>query len=449
MSKAPASPVAGGGSRNRTGLGVILLTIFLDLVGFSIIFPLYPAMLTYYLEKDGDAGLLGSLVSVLQRAAASSGADAEFYTIVLFGGVLGSLYSVLQFVAAPLWGSLSDRLGRRNVLVVTVAGTALSYLLWFFSGSFALLLVSRLLGGLMAGNLSVATAAIADVTEAKDRAKGMGLVGAAFGMGFIFGPAIGGGLSGVDLSGVVPLPGVNPFSMAALGAFVLAAINLVWVVLRFAETLDDERLGKAKSGRPINPLKLFSPLPYAGVTRTNLVYFLFILGFSGMEFTLVFLARDRFAYTPMQNTGLFLFTGVLIALVQGGVVRRLAPKLGEKKLTLLGFLLLEPGLVLVGLAGSEAMLYGGLALLAIGSAFATPALSALVSLYAPDERQGEALGVFRSLGSLARAVGPLAAAVLYWKLGSRAPYVGGAALMSLPLLLALGLPPIPSRGEAG
>lgn len=435
-------------NRKRAGLGVILLTVFLDLVGFSIIFPLYPAMLTYYLEREGEGGLLGGLMAVLQRAAASSGGDAEFYTIVLFGGVLGSLYSVLQFLAAPMWGSLSDRIGRRKVLVFTVAGTALSYLLWFFAGSFSLLLLARLFGGMMAGNLSVATAAISDVTEAKDRAKGMGMIGAAFGLGFIFGPALGGLLSTVDLSKTLALPGVNPFSMAALAALVLAVINFVWVLLRFGETLDEGRRGKARSGRSINPVKLFKPMPFPGVTTTNLVYFLFLLGFAGMEFTLVFLARDRFGYTPLENTYLFLFTGVLIALVQGGVVRRLAPALGEKKLTLAGLLILEPGLVLVGLASSSAMLYGGLALLATGSALATPGLSALVSLYAPDERQGEALGVFRSLGSLARAIGPLVAAFLYWKLGSKAPYLGGALLMVLPVVLGMTLPALPSREQA-
>lgn len=434
--------------RTRSGLPVILLTVFLDLVGFSIIFPLFPAMLEHYLAPQHDTlSWLGQGIQWLREALAGTGSDQERYVVVMFGGLLGSLYSLLQFVAAPFWGSLSDRVGRRPVLVVTVAGTALSYVLWFFAGSFELLILSRLVGGCMAGNLSVATAAIADVTAPSERAKGMGLLGAAFGVGFIFGPALGGLLSTIDLSAHLSWPGVQPFSAAALGALLLAAINFVWVLRRFDETLPDDRRGLASSQRTIHPGKLFRPMDVPGVSRTHWVNFLFVLAFSGMEFTLTFLAHDRFAYTPLQNTWLFLFTGVVVAGVQGGLVRRLAPVLGEKKLALRGLVLVMPGLALIGLAPSETLLYVGLGFLALGSAFTTPSLSALVSLYAPESRQGEALGVFRSLGSLARAVGPLVAAVLYWQLGSVAPYVGGALFLLLPLGLARTLPDLRRAGS--
>ena len=208
---------------SRRVLGVILLTVFLDLVGFSIIFPLFPDMLEYYLGKEAPGGWLHGLIARLELLSGMSGEQARFAATVLFGGLLGSLYSLLQFIAAPIWGAMSDQRGRRNILLITVAGTAVSYLLWIVADSFWLLVASRFLGGMMAGNLSVATAAVADVTDAANRSKGMGMIGAAFGVGFIIGPAMGALLSLWDASTALPwLPGVNPFSGPAIVAFVLA-----------------------------------------------------------------------------------------------------------------------------------------------------------------------------------------------------------------------------------
>jgi len=173
--------------KRRSVMGVVFLTVFLDMVGFSIIFPLFPSILDHYLAVEGEASLVGDLQRWLQGFA-----DSDWAVIALFGGVLGSLYSFLQFLFAPVWGALSDRHGRRPVLLLTLGGTALSYLVWILAGGFALLVVARLLGGVMAGNLSLASAAIADTHEGKDRAKGMGMMGAGIGLGFVLGPAIGG-----------------------------------------------------------------------------------------------------------------------------------------------------------------------------------------------------------------------------------------------------------------
>lgn len=429
-------------TKGAVGIGSVLLVVFLDLVGFSIIFPLFPALLEHYLGREGDAGLLGAVMGTL-RAFAPAGEQGEYYTVVLFGGVLGSLYSLLQFIAAPLWGALSDRVGRRPVLLVTVAGVTLSYVLWFFAGSFALLVFARVLGGLMAGNLSVATAAVADLTDESNRAKGMGMIGAAFGVGFILGPSLGGVLSLARVDELLPwLPGVNPFSGAALGAFLLSALNLLWVAKKLRET---KRSSERTVQRRINPVRLFAPSDIPGVSRTNLVYFVFLVAFAGMEFTLTFLAHDRFAYTSLQNALMFVYVGLILALVQGGIVRRLAPRVGEKRLALAGIVLLIPALALIGVAPGQGVLYAGLFLLAVGSALATPSLTALVSLYAPSDRQGEALGTFRSLGALARAVAPLIAASLYWRYGSALPYYACAALLLVPLALGFTLPKVSSR----
>ena len=432
--------------RKKSPIGVLFLTVFVDLVGFSIIFPLFPDMLEHYAGADS---FFGGLIANLAELSGEQGEKRDFYTTVLFGGILGSLYSILQFLFAPMWGRLSDRIGRRPVLLMTIGGLCVSYLVWIFSGSFLLLIISRVLGGAMGGNISVATAAIADSTDEKNRAKGMGMIGMAFGLGFILGPAIGALLSSPSLNiQSWGLPGLNPFSTAAAGAFLLSLWNLSWVMRSFKESLPEEERGKAhRAGRPISPLKLFRGFDIPGVSRTNMVYFLFLVAFAGMEFTLTFLAKDRLNYTSHDMMWIFIFVGLIIALVQGGVVRRMAPKLGEKKVTLCGLILLVPGLLITGTAQTGGMFYLGLAFLAVGSALATPCLTALASLYTPSDRQGEVLGTFRSLGALSRAVGPIIACAAYWRLGSEYPYYGAAALVLLPLLLALGLPPVPGRAS--
>ncbi|MFP6766614.1 MAG: MFS transporter, partial [Planctomycetaceae bacterium] len=156
-------------SRPRRGsLKVLFLTVFIDLVGFSIIFPLFPDMLEYYLEHDGVDSLIGRLTSWLQGLSGTTDSESQrLYTTALFGGVLGSLYSVLQFIFAPIWGRLSDRTGRRPILLISISGLAIAYVVWAFAGSFLLLVISRLLAGLMGGNISVATAAVADMTGTK------------------------------------------------------------------------------------------------------------------------------------------------------------------------------------------------------------------------------------------------------------------------------------------
>ena len=436
-------------SKPRGVLGMVFLVVFLDMVGFSVIFPLLPSMLEHYLAIEGDASQLGRLIAWFRELAGSS-EGAGFAVETLFGGVLGSLYSLLQFLFAPVWGALSDKYGRRPTLLLTLAGTALSYLAWVFAGSFAVLVVARLVGGIMAGNVSTATAVIGDTTSGSERAKGMGIVGMAVGLGFIFGPAIGGIASLYEMapSGVAAgTLAINPFSACALGALALSLLNLAWVATRFHETLPPEKRG-AGTSHSLNPFRVLARLAIPGVPRTGWVYFAYYLGFSAMEFTLTFLAFERFAYSERDNMWMFVFVGVTIALVQGGFVRRLAPRLGEKKLALVGLFLTLPGFLLVAGSSGSGMLYGGLAFLAIGSGFTMPTLSALVSRYSPEDRQGIALGSFRSAGAMARAVGPILGGFLYWRFGSGAPCLSAAVFLAVPILLAIGLPAPPREGPS-
>jgi MFS family permease len=444
VNAASPDPRAAAAPRHRSVLGLVFLTAFLDLAGFSILFPLFPKLLEHYLALEGPDSALGRLIAWLREFDGDAD-NADFLVVTLFGGLLGSLYSILQFLFAPIWGGISDRIGRRPTLLLTLCGTMLSYVAWFFAGSFAVLLVSRLVAGLMAGNLATASAVVADVTTPQNRSKGMGLLGAGIGLGFILGPAIGGLTANYDLSKVWvegAAWGVNPFSAAALAALVLSAFNFLWAVLRLPETLSAENRGRSSDHRrSANPLVLFGAGAAGGrVARVNLIYFLAFLAFGAAEFTLVFLAVERFDYTPRQNAIMFVFVGLLIALVQGGAIRRLAPRYGDRRLAVAGHVLIAPSFVLVGLARTQLVLYAGLFLMALGSALIVPSLSALASRYAPPERQGLALGGFRSVGSLARAVGPLIGGILFWRLGSATPYLVGAALVIVPTCMALGLP---------
>jgi len=420
-------------------MGAVFLTVFLDIVGFSVLFPLFPAILDHYLQLEGPNSMIGQLATGL-KSLAGSGDAPDFAVVTLFGGILGSVYGLLQFLFATVWGGLSDRVGRRPVLLMTLLGTISAGFLWVYAGTFATLVAARVLGGIMAGNISSASAAIADSTPPGERAKGMGIVGMAIGLGFILGPALGGLSMSIPFE-APPQDGsffaLNAFSMPALVSTLLAILNFLLVWQRFPETLPAEKRHTASSWNPFSRLRgLKSP----GLGRVNILYLIFLIAFAGVEFTLTFLASERLGYSHTDLAWMFVFVGFVIAFVQGGIVRRVSPKYGERAVARTGILLVAPGFLLIGSADSASTLYGGLTLMAIGSALVMPCLSALVSRYAPAKDQGLALGSFRSMGSLSRAIGPVIGAVLYWKLGSSAPYIAGAAALSIPFLLSLKLP---------
>ena len=427
-------------------LFIVFLTVFIDVVGFSIIFPLFPAMLDYYLELEGENSLIGWLKIWLERFAG----DDENAVATLFGGVLGSLYGILQFVFAPIWGAYSDRHGRRPVLVLTLGGIVLANLIWVFAGSFALLVVSRLLGGIMAGNISTASAVAADITTDKNRASGMILIGVALGLGFVLGPAIG----GVAHNWQMVEPGqatvgltLHPFSGPAVIALVIAAVNWGLILFCLSESLPSEKRGQNSTKRGFNPFAQLRRIHLPGVARTNLMYFAYWSAFSSVEFTLTFFATQKLGFKPGDIAWMFVFIGMSLIFFQGGVARQLIKRVGERRTALFGVCSTLPGFLIIGNTTSTAMLYGGLLLMTAGSGMAMPSLNSLVSRYTPADRQGVSLGVFRSLGSLSRAIGPIIGGLLYWKFGSSIPFWVGAAFLIVPFFMALGLPPIPKHEE--
>ncbi len=437
-----SKPVAPSPAQRPLSLGVIFLTLYIDLIGFSIIFPLGPDLLAYYLKIDGQTGLLGSLLAQIDAFAHLLGKDSGF-TVVLFGGVISSLFSILQFVFAPFWGALSDRRGRRGVLFFTVAGTALGYLVWFVSGSFWLFLASRIVSGAFSGNLSVATAAVADVTTREERSRAMGLVGAAFGLGLVTGPTLGALTAHVNLLDHFPSLarfGVNPFSVPALIAFVLCLGNLVWVFFRFKETLSPAARAEAREPRLRNPLRAILSLDNAEVRRTNVVAFIFSLAFVAMESSLTFLAAERFGYTARQNGYLIGFLGVCTIITQGYIVRKLLKVVDEIRVLTSGLIATAAGLLLIGFATHPSLLYFGVGVLSVGSSLVNPSTTGLISLYSTPAEQGRVLGIFRSLGSLSRAITPVLAGIVYWVFGSRTVFIGGAVLAAGAFGLSTRLP---------
>ncbi len=431
----------------KSSIAIVALTIFLDLVGFSIIFPLFPSLAKHYLTIDANnvflKSIFGSITSITNYTASTT---TVFSGVVLFGGMLGALYSGLQFFAAPLWGAWSDKIGRKPVLVRSMAGAAVGYALWFFSGSFTLLIISRIIDGIMGGNISTATAVVADVTTKENRSKGMAIIGVAFALGFVVGPAFGGILSLIDLTKMYPSLveyGVNPFSVPAAFACCLSLFNTAWLISKFKESLPPEKRGKETTERSANIIKLFKPLPYPEINIINMGYFFFLSAFSGMEFTLTFLAAERLHYTSMQNAYIFIWIGFIIAFVQGGVVRRKASTVGEKKMSIIGMISLIPGLLLISQAYTSTMLYAGLFFLAVGSSMIMPCLTALITMYTPEVEQGRSVGIFRSMGALARVVGPILASVAYYKYGAAAPYLFGSAFLLMPILMLTRLPTRP------
>ena len=435
-------------SSQRRILGLIFLTVFMDIVGFSIIIPLFPQLLTHYIQAEGANG---TLVGALRTAAewVSNGSVNEKLLAVLFGGILSSLYSGLQFIFSPIWGALSDRLGRRRILTITLAGNVLSYLLWIFAAQFWLVVVTRLVSGMMAGNIAVASAAAADITDEKERTKGMAVVGIAIGLGFVFGPVIGGlayklqFVQGAEHGAL----GLNPFSVPAIFAASLAVLNFILVAKFFPETLPPERRAGADAKRPtVFDLATVGSAPVRRTALANLVY---QVAFTGMENTIVFLTFALFAYEPHDNSGLFLFNGFCMILAQG-LSRQLVKRLGQRKVAMLGMLIASVAFLVVAQipltriedeSGFKVLFYLGLGLISFGTGLILPSLSSMVSLYSDSSEQGRNLGILRSAGSLARVIGPITAALLYFHFGSHFwVYVGGALLMLPAIWVIRGLP---------
>jgi MFS family permease len=284
---------------------------------------------------------------------------------------------------------------------------------------------------------------VAAVPPHAERAKAMGIVGAAFGLGLVTGPTLGAFTAPFNLLTHHPSLarfGINPFSVPALIALAMCGVNLVWIHRRFRETLSPAARAEARDPRIRNPLAAILGLGNAAVRRANLVAFVYSVAFVAMETSLTFLAAERFGYTARQNGYLLGFLGLCAIITQGYIVRKLLARVDEVRVLNSGLVFSAAGLLVIGYAAQPWMLYAGLACLATGSGLVNPATSGLISLYSGPQEQGRVLGIFRSLGSLSRAITPVLAGAGFWLFGSRSVFIAGAILSAGAFGLSTTLP---------
>jgi DHA1 family tetracycline resistance protein-like MFS transporter len=361
----------------RSPLLVIFITVFIDLVGFGIVIPVLP----YYAEGTRFGGTPREV------------------------GLLFASYSVMQLVFSPVLGRLSDKYGRRPILLISLLGTCLGFLILGFATTLWMLFIGRIIDGISGGNISTAQAYIADVTTKENRAKGMGLIGAAFGLGFVFGPAIG---------GILSRWGINvPFLFA--GGLAFANAILLYFTLPETVTPDHPARVSAASGRGWGQVVEALRQPQLAFVLT--IYFLSIVAFSIMTAVFSLFMMFRLGYDPWHSGWIFAFVGVISAIVQGGLIGRLVKRFGEPLLVIVGGLLFSVSLFASPFVAPAIGLLGILsvgALSSVGNALSAPSLSSLASKSASVGEQGSVLGVMQSVASLARAVGPSIAAVLIY-----------------------------------
>ncbi len=382
----------------RSPVYIMALTICIDFVGFGLILPLLP----FWSERLG-AGPVGV-------------------------GLVLTAYALAQFLFTPLLGTLSDRYGRRPVIFASLLVEAFSLALCALAHSLPLLLVARFIGGIGASNIGSAQAVVADVTPVEGRARGMGLIGAAIGFGFVIGPALG--------SVLAPLGPAVPFWVAMLVALVNALL-----VLRF---LPETRwMGMAcppvastvhQRWLALSGWRQVQRHPLVG--RLVVMNLLFTIAFTAMETVLALFTQHAFGWTTRQNGYLFTYVGLLVVIMQGGVVGQLARRMGERRLLLAGLVLLAAGLALLPWSTNLASFVVVVGIISVGDGAVTPMLSTLLSFVSEPETRGETLGLAQGVAGLARIIGPLAAGIAFALGSPAAPFVLGSALVGVAALIA-------------
>ncbi|XP_034193715.1 major facilitator superfamily domain-containing protein rtet [Osmia lignaria lignaria] len=422
---------------------VVFISLILDLLAFTMILPLLPALLDYYKEIESDESMYFKILRYIQSTRKFFDAPDKVNT-VLYGGFLGSMYSFLQFLGSPIVGALSDIYGRKPLMMFCLIGITMSYLLWALSCNFTIFVLARFVGGISKGNISLSMAIISDVTSPKTRGKAMALVGIAFSIGFVVGPMIGAFFAWISSNNREGAWYIIP----AIFALFLAISDLCFVLCNLRESLPLEHRAKSLisgvSGITIyvNPIDLFQ---FNGVSGLNLqdkknlktlgcAYFVYLFIYSGLEFTLTFLTHYLFEFTSMQQGWMFLGIGLVMAILQGSWVRTI-PSNKTKSAAELGLWLTVPAFICVGLATDVLTLSIGLLLFAISTAMVVTCMMTLVTRIGPDNQKGTITGVFRSLGALARACGPIVASIAFWCIGSKATYLTGAVFLIFPPII--------------
>jgi len=378
-------------------MAVIFLVTFIGLMGFGFILPLFP----FYAERMG--------------------ASPEIITLTM------AAFSLGQFVAAPYWGRLSDSTGRKPVLILTLLGSGLSYVILAYAPNLTVVILSRILSGLMAGNVSIAFAYVADITDDSNRSAGLGKVSAALGLGFMTGPAIGGLLAGNNVEDAnylltaLAAAGINFLAMLAAMIFLKESLGI-------KQRKPFEGFSKIIELKTFIPAKSILPLVFCGL--------MFYTAMSMMESIFPLWANKIFSYGPSHIGGVFFMLGSIGVIIQGGFIGKLTELLGEKKLVQLAALSLMTGLTVIGSASFEFSLWIGLFFFGCGAAIFNPSLSSLISKSADPSSRGQYLGHYQAACSMGRIVGPSISGLLYSYFHTSTPFYSGA-IIAIPVILLI------------
>ena len=382
---------------------ILFFIVFINLVGFGIIIPLLPFYGEHY------------------------GASPDQVTMLM------AIYSLAQFITAPIWGRISDKYGRRPVLLFSLAGTAIGYVWLALASDLTSLYLVRAWGGLMAGSIAAAFAYMADITSESNRAKGMGLLGAAFGLGFIAGPAIGGLLAGSD-------PAVTNFAIPSYAAAAFSGIAPCWLYSYSGSHLHLTSAPPLLRNQEKERWVQFTHTMSRSDVRTTIILtFMSVLVFAGLESTFALWSGRTFGWGVAQNGYVFAYTGIISALVQGALVGPMSRKWGRTHLVKHGFVALGIGLLIIPFSNNLAMLLIAMAVVAYGFSLSSPALASQLSLKVSEQEQGAIQGIGRSASTLGRVLGPAGAGYIFAFAGKDWPFYVGAALMAIILLFSLAV----------
>ncbi|KAJ5350461.1 Major facilitator superfamily domain general substrate transporter [Penicillium brevicompactum] len=433
------------GAQRKQVLKVLMLSLLIDLISFTFILPLFPSLLSFYRTQDPSPDSLLNRIFHYLNAYKNAFARPinSRYDIVLLGGALGSMFSLLQAFAAPIIGGLSDRYGRRRALLISMLGNLMSVLLWVSARDFRTFLASRIVGGISEANVQMANAIVADITDVEHRGSSMALVGVCFSIAFTFGPMLGAGLSTVNVVAE------NPFIVAAFVSLVLILVETLYLWACLPEThprlttLPIEGASK-KSDAPSAEKKSFVPTKHTHTNNPallNALHFLFLLPFSGLEFSLPFLTTTLYAGTATTaspaalNGRLLSLMGLVASLLQGTVVRRLPPLITLRA----GIVACAISFFCLAHVTTPSGLYAAGALLAVTTATVVTGLNSLGSFEAQDADRGAVMGRLRGWGQAGRATGPILFCSLFWWAGREAAYTAGGAAMCVVAVAAFGL----------
>lgn len=382
--------------KNKKSLTIIFITVFIDLMGFGILMPILPTFASKELAIS----------------------DFEI-------GIIVAIFSFAQFIFNPILGKYSDKIGRRPIILVTLLFTSVSYLIFSFATSFLILLVSRLIAGIGGSNIGVAQAYIADVTSKKERSKGMGLIGAAFGLGFVFGPLLGGILA------------TYGYSVAGYFAAGFSFISFIFAYFWLPESKKLGQVTREKEFKLID-LKFFAKVirnPIVGLLMG--IYFIIVFSMANIYGTFSLLGFKIYSFTDKEIGYLFGIIGIVSAIIQGVAINKLGHKFAEKSLIITGIIAMIIGLGMLPYGQNFLGVAIVVSILSIGSGLLQPVLNSMVSKYSPEEAQGEILGLNQSLASFARVLGPLWGGIAFDFIGYQFPFLTGAIFTFFTLIIVI------------